>query len=588
MNELTDEQVIGRVRAALDEAHDTEPAVALVARSTGPDRREVLRWVGIAAAGAVVLGAVGWAVTRPGNDEPVATLPEPPATTVLPATTTTEPVAAAPWFVLASPDLVPGEETTEQWGGSDLHQAWEWADGDEYGLVTATIVTAPTSPTPEGDYLTEEVPNPPDGRLWILTPNRSDTPNADSTALDWGFEAFWARSTGEVWLFRSVGLSKDALVRAVASATPGSGVPIVIADPSARLLGLAGPQGSGRSQSYTSTADGTEVVVRTGEAVLLGSLSGPDLELVTVAGRPGWQTSNPFDGSGRVVVMWEVGNGTFGQLLVPAALADRVPGLIAAIAEVPGNPARPVPTPDTGDPGADGPRWELTSADLVRGDPATEQWTSGADSIQAWEVRNGDVVGILTAARIVDPDPALPQDATLDEIGPVSAGRLWLATFDGAAGALGPSAYWQRPLGELWLFRQAGLPREVLLKTILDATDGSTEPIVLTDPTATPIGSAVGGGGTNVVQQYTSTSGGGQVTVRTGGPGLLEALAGINLTEVTVAGHRGWLAGTVAGDGTVLVVWDAGDGVFGQLVVPPALAERADELIAAVTESPAD
>jgi hypothetical protein len=44
-------------------------------------------------------------------------------------------------------------------------------------------------------------------------------------------------------------------------------------------------------------------------------------------------------------VVWDAGNGWWGQMLVPAALADRVDGLIAAIGDADAQAATPAPVP---------------------------------------------------------------------------------------------------------------------------------------------------------------------------------------------------------------------------------------------------
>ncbi|MFI0528397.1 MAG: hypothetical protein ACH37H_19990, partial [Ilumatobacteraceae bacterium] len=122
MNELLDDlspedgAVIARVRAALDEVtahahdHDHAQAHSLVPAEWPRSGVGAGRWLAIAAAAVLIVGAVTAIVVNRSNSTDVASTPTDAAAP------TTEPVlirSEVPWYVLASQDLVPGEVVVE-------------------------------------------------------------------------------------------------------------------------------------------------------------------------------------------------------------------------------------------------------------------------------------------------------------------------------------------------------------------------------------------------------------------------------------------------------------------------------------------
>ena len=136
-----------------------------------------------------------------------------------------------------------------------LFQAWEVRNGDVLGLLTVEIVTDGEAPFPGADDPTaEEIAPLPDGRGWL-----SRQPGGTSDA-DLGLQFVWQRSDGSIWWFQSAGLSRDLVVKAVTGAVPGSGVPIVIPDPTMTVLAVGPLSGESVTQYAGAADDGVDDV----------------------------------------------------------------------------------------------------------------------------------------------------------------------------------------------------------------------------------------------------------------------------------------------------------------------------------------
>ncbi|HRB04791.1 MAG TPA: hypothetical protein PLP26_15565, partial [Ilumatobacteraceae bacterium] len=132
MNDLLDDDVIARLRSALDEV--TAETHGLVATDAARPKVTAGRWMAVAAAAVLVVGAIAAIAINRGNAPDVASVP-----TELPTTTPTEPTlirVETPWFRLAAADLVPGERVHEQCCRADAHLAMAWSNGERYLTVT--------------------------------------------------------------------------------------------------------------------------------------------------------------------------------------------------------------------------------------------------------------------------------------------------------------------------------------------------------------------------------------------------------------------------------------------------------------------
>ena len=345
MNELLDDlspedgAVIARVRAALDEVtahahdHDHAQAHSLVPAEWPRSGVGAGRWLAIAAAAVLIVGAVTAIVVNRSNSTDVASTPTDAAAP------TTEPVlirSEVPWYVLASQDLVPGEETSEPCcstlPASDTGLVMAWALGGEpaNGLLTLAEAIEPSTVEVVG----ESTRRPIDG----------------------------GGGGGEL-IIQSYGITageRDSLADQI---VPGSGLPYVLTAPGWQYVAM-GYSGGGerRSQVYIpATTDPLSSYLPT-VTITVGAYRGELAwltfftisEPVTVAGRDGWKVTNRDGGAD---VFWPTADGSWATLRIDAAFADRVDGLIAAVIEVsPGAPTvETVPVPDGAPPSETAP-----------------------------------------------------------------------------------------------------------------------------------------------------------------------------------------------------------------------------------------
>lgn len=238
------------------------------------------------------------------------------------------------------------------------------------------------------------------------------------------------------------------------------------------------------------------------------------------------------------------------------------------------------------------PWFTLAAANLAPGEithPSSELSPDTA-MYQAWRVQGDGSDGFLFASAYFTGDGAAPivdEGGTVEELADVPDGQAWLA-FEPAEGDqfVAPSLWWARSDGSTWVFQQQGLYSAVSdnqwVDLVFAAQPGSGVPIVLPDPRATLL--IVGSGnGTIITQPYTGVSGGSAELTVSDGPASLAGLIGAtDVSDVTVAGHAGWKA--VTSDGKTIVVWDAGDGYWGLLVLSAELAEQADGIITGIAQ----
>jgi thiol-disulfide isomerase/thioredoxin len=277
-------------------------AVPAAANAETPKQHDGLgarRWIAIAAAAALVVAGVAAIAVNRGDDGPASTPPTEPGPT------TREVTADGPvdWYVLASPDLIPGELVSEACctptpaPGPATAMAW----GDVHGLEQGVL-------------------------LLVATPQISGEPTLTYR---------WTGMTDE----RAAGLQ--------AQVQTGSGLPYVLPDPSMELLG-AGllDQGNTLSQGYTNPAGTVTISVGDYRGQLRSLVDG--FRTITIAGGVGYRTD---DATGTHVV-WRAPSGQWATLEIPPAMSDRADGLIGAVSPnvgptITGTPAVEQTVPET-------------------------------------------------------------------------------------------------------------------------------------------------------------------------------------------------------------------------------------------------
>ena len=381
--------VIARLRRALDAAagvdavtleldpiqgHDT-PAVSAVSAATSTltlvgrpsaevqpmhtsRRQRPIAWLGVAAACTALVGGASWALSQrqpaetatapdPGVAAPVATEAVPPASVLLAPTPSVAP-DDEPWFTLASANLVPGRTTRPGTVANPAHdlvfQTWRVEGDEQSGFLFASISGDRSADTP-GDPGARELTSVTDGRAWLLP-----SVDLDGQPLELAYDVFWARDDGGLWGFRSQGLSEGLVESLVATALPGSGLPIVLPTPSAGsptvdvvAVGTASTRVTG--QAYTGVDGGSvDLTVTDGGAAPTALIGARSVEAVDIAGTSGWLARYA---DGHVEVVWDAGSGWWGLLGISPELADNATGIVAAVManDASSLPARPVPPP---------------------------------------------------------------------------------------------------------------------------------------------------------------------------------------------------------------------------------------------------
>jgi hypothetical protein len=351
MSELTDDQIIGRLRSALDEvaaevsigtvAGDGE-LVAVRPIDPRPDRRSA--WLGAAAVTVLLAGAAVWAltnrtedpVTAPSETPPVPTTPVPtdpvPTDPVPTIVRTVRSGPDAPAYSIMSPRLAPGHVRSGQPFGFDATPVVSWrVEGDGLdGFIDASITDSPYEANP-GDRI--EPLAPPRGTARLLTGIMigvaGDLPIVE-----------WVQDDGAVWRFQTKGFSdlaaSAAWIDVVFRAVPGSGVPIVLDDERATLVAIGTSATWFRSTEFTDIDDPAATVVMTiadGPIVTTTLASASTVRAVTVDGAPGWLGTD-VGTTGQVRVIWDIGNGWWGSLDPGPELADQIDDIIATVVRV--------------------------------------------------------------------------------------------------------------------------------------------------------------------------------------------------------------------------------------------------------------
>ena len=308
-----DEQIIARVRAALDEVEATR-TVALAPTPDPSWGRQ--RLLAVAASVVLVGGAVTAVVVNLSNRDSVS-----PAgggdTTAVTTTSVATSDLAMPYF-LAAADLAPEPVQVE---GSCCLAAGEmvvaWARGGD--LAQGLLVAHSGG----------------DGEVTVgtTTPDAANVTVADANLV-----------------VTSYGLTADEAATLAAQIVPGSGLPWLLPVDGWEFVGMAGGQDT--SVLYQRFGGAVALEAYLDASVLLQVTQATNVRTTTVAGLDAWIAEYP---DGAAQILWRDANGAFMRLHLPAALGDRVDGLAAAI--VPTTPEGgdttastvPAPTPWVGE-----------------------------------------------------------------------------------------------------------------------------------------------------------------------------------------------------------------------------------------------
>ena len=357
MNELMDEDVIARLRSALDEV--TAESDGLVAADPPRPKVSAARWMAVAAAAVLVVGAAAAIALNRGGAGEVASTP-----TELPTTSATEPTlirTVAPRYTLIAEDLVPSQvETVPNALTNEMSVVWALSGDPVQGLFI--VRSGPGSPN--------------------LAP--ADTSIADYTMI--GEEAVTGYSYG-------IGLQEQRHL--LAQVQPGSGLPWLLPVEPWTYLGM-GTGNDGPTYAQTFSSDIGSVILDVGPLAnqFLTLASVGTIDSATVAGHEGWKATN----AEGVYVLWPAGDsGQWASMTVPASLADRIDGLIAAVVEIPEEAANQ-PTIDT----VLAPTVDTAVAD-------TTPTPSVADTFSI----EGDPLPMFNAAAATDPAVGMPAPAVI-------------------------------------------------------------------------------------------------------------------------------------------------------------------------------
>ena len=267
--------------------------------------------------------------------------PEPAKTTLVPVTdpvappeSTTAPTENAvrtdyPDLSIVSARIAPGPiEVAPAPPVDALGQVWRVQSESLDGLLLMNVVEA----VADEEYLAEQgwktitaLEGVTEGRAW-LAEGRGDDPASDQTVV------VWARPEGVTWGFSWVGptdSSTDEWIDLVLSATPGSGVPVVIADERATVLSVVGPPTTMVARTFTDVEGATATLTLWDSAMLLNRLLGAEAPTeIEVDGRTGWRVDDLS--LGWALIYWDAGDGWFAELRFDQGLASLADEIIAS------------------------------------------------------------------------------------------------------------------------------------------------------------------------------------------------------------------------------------------------------------------
>ena len=314
-----DDEVIGRLRSALDEVHSADASAPMpIAAGARPTPNG--RWFAIAAA--VALVAVGVAAIAVNRGRPA-----PGSTDSLTATTTIEPPTTVPtveeidpnWFELKLADFTAGPLRTEACcppvpaPGPATVMAWGDVNGLDHGVLLLTATPKLDGGEPQLDW------------KWLMMPD-------------------------------------DRANTLISEVVPGSGLPYVLPSQSMLLIGN-GLEGIGnlRSQTWTNGTGTVDVTVGDyrGQLALLSGTTEP----MIIAGRIAWRVRR----DGVDTVVWQTPDGRWATVFISDALASREDEILAAIGPVDVGPALTMPSTSITTPSTTPSTDPASSAVVLRG-----------------------------------------------------------------------------------------------------------------------------------------------------------------------------------------------------------------------------
>lgn len=237
--------------------------------------------------------------------------------------------AASPWYVLSLPDAHAEPMETSSCCASDpprsndlYNEAWAPDGGPAEALLVVQVIVAPPYTQPEGDFAGQRFTDFSEGTAWLLIPN-----GTDHEPMDHGFELYWARANGDVWIFQSYGLTTQQLVELVRPARAGTRTPVELSDASMHVIAVADNTGVGEvwRQQY-QLAGGVVVVETRNDGGVFGLLVTSDaIRPLSVAGIDGYSATLSND---QVEFVWNAGNGWWASVSIGPAVADRADGVL--------------------------------------------------------------------------------------------------------------------------------------------------------------------------------------------------------------------------------------------------------------------
>jgi hypothetical protein len=308
--DINDDQILARLRGALDEVTAHSGDSAMVPLRSNPTRSHALRWVAAAAAVVALIGAIAWTVGRDNGAVDVAdsTVGPPTSDTTPPTTPATVPADPQMRYFLSTADLVPetpGTTTIDSEG--DVLMAWALGADPAAGLLTLQA-SATTDDVDPADTYTRVV---------------------DGTNL----------------YFSGHGIEPDEFRRIADSVVAGSGLPWVLPEPGWEVLAVGEPTGTSVIRRYSNAVG----MVTLGESPYNGEWSvmatADSITGVEVAGQLGWMATNT---NGEfTMVMWRLPDEiNWATMYIESTFADRAAGLIAAVVDtMTAEPAQPVDPP---------------------------------------------------------------------------------------------------------------------------------------------------------------------------------------------------------------------------------------------------
>ncbi|MFM7685142.1 MAG: hypothetical protein ACKPDI_04345 [Actinomycetota bacterium] len=337
---MNDDELLTRMRTALDEVHDTGHGTGLDTAPAGDGTGQVglttmsrahasrRGWLAVAAAAVVLVAGIGAVLVQHGRGQqsisPAASDSEPASSVPV-----TVPASGTEWYVLDLEGFTPQPERLEVCcpptpaPGPATVMVWADVNGLDHGVLMLTLTPADAT-EPELD-LNPDV----DVVTYDLTPTDATEPE-----LDWS----WAM------------MPDDRASTLISEAVPGSGVPYVLPSQSMRLAGV-GLQGMGamRAQWWSNGIDTVDISV----GDYRGQFGHYDtLDVWTPTTVAGHAALRRRDDSG-VAYVWQTPSGQWATVNISAGLTDREDEVLGRVRLHEGEPTPALTTVPTSAPTPD-------------------------------------------------------------------------------------------------------------------------------------------------------------------------------------------------------------------------------------------